>query len=134
MYNKLGSVAFPALTYIPVKTNVTNLNTVLAVAEYSLDNLVVVYKDTMYYVGNKAAKKDADGGEQNLQQTRYKEDKAIVQLLAGLSYMFPEATEIEVEYLMAGLSLESFYKYGEDLEAFYRAKEFPFQVPGKMVQ
>jgi hypothetical protein len=71
LYNKLGSVAFPALTYIPVKNNVTNLNTVLATAEYSLDNLVVIYKDTMYYVGNKAAKKDADGGEQNLQQTRY---------------------------------------------------------------
>ena len=133
LYHKLDYFSFPSVTYIPVKSAGTSLNSVFRGDSdpYSLTNLTVVYQDTTYFVGLKAVKKDAEGGDQNLQPTRYKEDSAIVQLLAGLAYMFPVATEIEVEYLMVGLSLESFYKYGDDLEKFYTAKEFHFKVPGE---
>ena len=129
LYHKLDYFAFPSVTYIPAKSAVTSLNSVLGgdSAPYSLSNLTVVYQNKTYYIGLKAIKKDAEGGDQNLQPTRYKEDNAIVQLLAGLAYMFPVATVIEVEYLMVGLSLESFYKYRDDLENFYTAKEFSFK-------
>lgn len=125
--NRYNQFKFPSVTYIPER--ITKIDSVLSSNGIALNNLMVEFNEQTIYIGEKAIKQDVDGGSENFEKDRFRDDTATAQLLVGLALMRPNAINITVEDLMIGLSLESYGNFKNEIQDFYSGKSFEFKAP-----
>ena len=101
--------------------------------ELSLNQLIIEYEGVTYGIGNYAIMQDAMGGSRNYSADKFREKTELIKLLAALAYAYPDESQIVVEKLMCGLSLESYKYHKADLEQHFSNRTFNFKVPSKGV-
>lgn len=96
----------------------------------SLNELMIDYNNKRYAIGRLAVTMNPKGAKQSFKADKFREESETVKLLAALTYLYPQASRIEISDLIVGLSLESFRNYKEEVENHYR-DEYRFTVPVK---
>lgn len=101
--------------------------------ELNLNQLIIEYEGITYGIGNYAITQDAMGGSRSYSAEKFKEKTELIKLLVGLAYAYPDESQIVVEKLMCGLSLESYKNNKTELEQHFTNRSYSYKVPAKGV-
>lgn len=95
---------------------------------FSLNRMIIEYKEKRYAVGRYAVTQKPKESNQSFSKDKFREETEIIKLLVGLAYLYTEADHLIINDLIVGLSLESFKEYRMEIEHLYKNKCYEFSV------
>ncbi len=121
----LKRISFPSLTYRPFNPGEALLE--ISEDSYTEERMIVQHNEIAYYVGEYALKHDAEGGDHNFSDLKFRDESEIVKFLAGMALISDEKKQV-IKNLVLGLNIRNFGRHATEVERIFSNENFKFRI------